>query len=269
MNQLRATRLSQPGRRRLDKLDRWLPKGSWKRRLTLGAGIPILALIFIVLIMDNVVMPDITRQGEEFTLPDFAGQRLLEAQIKLEELDLSYEIASEQFSPDAPQGTILSQYPIAGTKVKSGRAIKFVTSAGQKHVPIPDVTGQSVRQALLELEAAGLKLGEIAWAYSDTIPEKVVVFSYPSAEQKVPLGSEISLMVNHGRASNFTYVPNLIGLALEDAKDRLEEKELRIGIVRYRTDENFLPETVLEQSEPNGTEVDVGTEIDLVVSSTG
>ncbi len=36
----------------------------------------------------------------------------------------------------------------------------------------------------------------------------------------------------------------------------------------YRPNENYLPETVLEQSEPEGTELDVGTEIDLVISST-
>ena len=225
-------------------------------------------LIIIALFMNLLIMPMVTRQGEEFTLPEFTGQRMLEAQITLEDLELGFDISSEEYSPEKPQGTILSQYPIAGTKVKSGRAIKFVVSLGQKNVPIPNVTGQSVRQAMLQLEASGLKLGEIAWAYSDTIPEKVVVFSYPAADQEVPMGSEISLMVNHGRASNFTYVPNLVGLAIEDATARLDEKELRTGIISYRTDENYLPETVLEQSEPNGTEVDVGTEIDLVVSST-
>jgi serine/threonine-protein kinase len=244
------------------------PPGTWKRKIAFWVGFPFVGLLIVGLIMNHIVMPSVTRQGEEFTLPEFTGQRMLEAQITLEDLELGFEIASEEYSPEKPQGTILSQYPIAGTKVKSGRAIKFVVSLGQKNVPIPNVAGQSVRQAMLLLEASGLKLGEIAWAYSDTIPEKVVVFSYPAAEQEVPMGSEISLMVNHGRASNFTYVPNLVGLTIDDAVARLGEKELRAGLISYRTDENYLPETVLEQSEPNGTEVDVGTEIDLVVSST-
>jgi beta-lactam-binding protein with PASTA domain len=73
-------------------------------------------------------------------------------------------------------------------------------------------------------------------------------------------------MVNRGRASNFTYMPKLVGETLDQARGRLEDKGLKLGIVTYRTDENYLPETVLEQSEPEGTELDINTEIDLVCS---
>jgi serine/threonine-protein kinase len=120
---------------------------------------------------------------------------------------------------------------------------------------------------MLDLETAGLKLGEIAWAFADTIPERVVVFSYPESGREIPLGSPVNLMVNRGRASNFTYMPQVEGLTLDEAKKRIEDKALKVGIVTYRTDENYLPETVLEQSESEGSELDVGTEIDLVVSS--
>ena len=111
-------------------------------------------------------------------------------------------------------------------------------------------------------------LGEIAWAFSDTLPEKVVVFSYPNAGVQIPLGSTVNLMVNRGRASNFTFMPKVIGMTLDEATKLIEDKVLKVGIVTYRTDENYLPETVLEQSEPEGTELDVRTEIDLVVSTT-
>lgn len=248
-------------------MSRYLPYGSIQRRLFLWIGIPFVCLIIVALIMDKIVMPIVTRQGSAFPLPDFTSQRVLEAQISLNDLELGYEISSEEFSPEVPAGVILQQFPKAGTKVKPGRTIKFVTSAGQKRVPIPDLAGKSVRQAMLDLETAGLELGEIQWALSDTLPERVIVFSYPSPGFEVPMGSMVNLMVNRGRASNFTYMPKLIGLTLDQAKKRLEDKALKAGIISYRTDENYLPETVLEQSEPEGTELDVNTEIDLVVSS--
>ena len=96
----------------------------------------------------------------------------------------------------------------------------------------------------------------------------MVVFSYPSAKTEIPLGSPVNLMVNRGRASDFTYMPKIIGLTLSEAVKRLEDKSLKLGLVSYRTEENYLPETVLEQSEAEGSELDVATEIDLVVSST-
>ena len=57
-------------------------------------------------------------------------------------------------------------------------------------------------------------------------------------------------------------------MQLSEAKSLLEEKILKLGLVTYRRDENYLPETVLEQSEREGSELDNWTEIDLVVSST-
>jgi beta-lactam-binding protein with PASTA domain len=220
MSRPRASRLTQvpPGR-----LERWLPYGSWQRKLVFGLGIPLTVLLLLALLVDKVIMPSVTRQGTEFPLPDFVSQRVTEAQISLNELDLGYEISSQEYSPGKPQGVIHQQYPKGGTRVKPGRNIKFVVSLGQKMVPIPDLAGKSVRQAMLDLETVGLTLGEIAYAFSDTIPERVVVFSYPQAGNEIPLGSYVNLMVNRGRASTFTFMPQVVGLTLTDARKRSEK----------------------------------------------
>ena len=268
MNQVRASRLEQPQRRQHGFMSDKLPYGSWQRRFVFWLVAPILVILILYWLTNSILMPIVTRHGDEFVLPDYIDQKLVEVQLRLEEQGLGYEIASEEFSPGKEKGLILNQYPIPGTKVKSGRAIKFIISLGQKLVPIPQLSGLSVRQAMLDLETAGLELGEIAWAHSDTLPEKVVVFSYPSGSTEIPLGSPVNIMVNRGRASNFTYMPRVVGMQLSEAESLLEEKILKLGLVTYRRDENYLPETVLEQSEREGSELDNWTEIDLVVSST-
>ena len=266
MDRPRASRLKGVAQGQPDRLSRWLPYGSLKRKLVLWLGVPLLALLILALVFDKIVMPIVTRQGAEFPLPDFVGQRMAEAQLSVNELDLKHEISSEEYSPDVPVGVIVRQYPKGGTKVKPGRTIKFVTSLGQRMIPVPELAGKSVRQAMLDLETADLQMGEIQWALSDTLPERVVVFSYPSAGFEVPLGSKVNLMVNRGRASTFTFMPQLVGLTLDKAKKLIEEKGLKLGVVTRRADENYLPETVLEQSEPEGAELDIGTEIDLVAT---
>ena len=268
MSRPRASRLSQPPHRQGGLFSKLLPHSSIQRKIVLGVVVPLIVIAVLVVIADKIVMPIVTRQGSAFPLPDFTEQRITDAQISLRQLELTHEVSSEQYSPGVESGVILRQFPKAGTKVKPGRAIKFVVSLGQKQVPIPDLAGKSVRQAMLDLETVGLTLGEIAWAFSDTIPERVVVFSYPSSGTEIPMGAYVNLMVNRGRASNFTYMPKVIGLTLDEALKRLEDKSLKVGVTSYRADENYLPETVLEQSESEGTELDVGTEIDLVVSST-
>jgi len=268
VTQVRATRLENPTGRAAGFLSDKLPYGSWQRRAVMWGGVPLVVMLVFYFFINNLIMPAITRHGEEFVLPSFINQKMTQAQIELDELGLNYEIASQEYSPGKEQGIILNQYPIEGTRVKNGRQIKFVVSLGQKLVLIPNLTGLSVRQAILDLETAGLELGEIAWAFSDTLPEKVVVFSYPAAAREIPLGSPVNIMVNRGRASDYTYMPRVVGMNLEKAKQIIIEKTLKVGLVTHRADENYLPETVLEQSEQEGTELDVGTEIDLVVSST-
>ncbi|MFQ5452886.1 MAG: PASTA domain-containing protein [Candidatus Zixiibacteriota bacterium] len=268
MTQIQTSRLNQRHRKKSGFWSRNFPLGSRQRKIALGIGIPFLIVIMLYGVVNEIIMPLVTRHGTEFPLPDFSKQRIIDAQHILKELKLNYKISSEEFSPGKEKGIILNQFPIAGTKVKEERLIKFVISLGQKLIPIPNLTGLSVRQAILNLETAGLKLGEIAWAFSDTLPEKLIVFSYPASETEIPIGSPVNLMVNRGRASNFTYMPNVVGLTIDEAVKRLEDKVLSLGIVTYRTDENYLPETVLEQSEAKGTELDVATEIDLVVSTT-
>ncbi len=268
MSQIRATRLNQKPPRRRKFLDSILPVGSWQRKIFTMIVVPFIIIFLLATITNQFIMPQITRHGSEFPLPDFSELRLVEAQYNISELNLTYEIASHEYSPGKEKGIVLNQFPIAGTKVKPGRKIKLVVSMGQKLVPIPVVAGRSVRQAMLDLESSGLVLGEIAWAFSDTLPEKIVVFSYPAADTEIPLGSPVNLMVNHGRASSFTFMPKIIGLTITEAIKRLEDKSLKAGIINYKINENYLPETVLEQSESVGTELDVDTEIDLVVSTT-
>lgn len=268
MPQIRASRLENGDSRISGFLDKYLPLGSRKRKIVLWAGIPLLLVIFAYIAVDDIIMPRITRHGDEFTLPNLSNRTVVEASVTLDDLNLGYEVASTEYVPGVAKGLIINQFPHAGTKVKEGRTIKFVVSAGQRLIAIPALAGQSVRQAMLNLETTGLTLGEIAWAFSDTLPERVVVFSYPAAGTEIPMGSPVNLMVNRGRASSFTYVPQLVGLTLIEARKRIEDKNLRLGVVSQKKNNDYLPETVLKQSDPAGTELDMGTEIDLVVSTT-
>lgn len=268
MSLVRATRLTESDQPRRPLFAKQFPPGTVRRRLVFLVLVPLLIILFLILLFDKIIMPAVTRQGDEFMLPDLVGQKISDVQISLDDLELGYEIAAQEYAPGEEEGIILSQYPRAGTQVKSGRIIKLTLSLGQKLILVPDVSGRSVRQAMLDLEAVGLVVGEVAWAFSDTIPERVVVFSYPASGTEVPLGASVNLMVNRGRASTFTFVPRVVGLPLSEARRRLEEKNLRVGNVSTLINENYLPETVLEQSEPEGGEVDINTAIDLVVSAT-
>ncbi len=226
------------------------------------------ALIILFVVFNSVVMPLVTRHGDSFDLQNLVGMSIEEATKIVEESGLRIEVTSQEYNPSFRDGSVLTQYPTAGTKVKSGRIVKVVVSLGEKDVIIPQITGASVRQAKLDLETAGLRLGDIAWTYTDTLPEKLVVFAFPSPGDTVSIGSKVNILVNRGRGQGVTYMPDLVGATIDEAREVLRQKGLKIGLIKTRHDENFLPETVLEQSEDPATELEVGEEVDLVVSTT-
>lgn len=245
-----------------------LKSDSRRVRYSAIAGIVLVVFLFLYFSFNEIIMPMVTRHGSEFALPNVLGMTIAEAEPILMNEDLILEVTSEEYHPDKPTGTILSQFPVGNTMVKSGRIIKVVISLGQKAVPVPDVRGFSVRQARLNLEAAGFAVGDLEWTSTDSLPEKVVVFSYPASGTMIPYGSEVNLMVNQGPYQQTIFVPRLIGLSFEEAEAKLEEKGLKVGLVTRVINENYLPETVLEQSEDAGTELLPDEEVDLVVSST-
>ncbi len=242
---------------------------AWPRKTTWVKTILAIVCLFVFFVLiNNVVMPIVTRHGREFPLLAIVGMTVDQAKPILKETGLALTVTSQEYHPDKPTGTILSQFPVGGTMVKSGRAIRVVTSLGQKAVPVPDVRGFSIRQARLDLEAAGFTLGDIQWTFTDSLPEKVVVFTFPKVGTMIPYGSPVNLLVNRSADQVVVAVPKVIGLSLEEATKLLEEKGLKVGNITLVIDENYLPETVMEQSETEGTELLQGEAVDLVVSST-
>lgn len=249
-------------------INRIFPEMTWRRTALNYVIIPFVILIVAYLFVDMLFMPWVTRHGSEFELPEVTGYEIEGAREILEMVELGIEVTSEEYHPDKPTGTVLSQYPAAGTMVKSGRIVKVVISIGQKDVVVPPLAGFSVRQAKLNIEAANLLLGDIAWTFSDSLPERVVVFSYPASGTEIPIGSPVNLMVNRGSLSGIVFMPRLVGRSLEEAVTILDDLGLKVGLVSRIRDENYLPETVLEQSFEEATELEVGEEIDLIVSTT-
>jgi len=248
--------------------DKYIPPKS-KRRIAVHFVVyPVLGLLLLYFLFDSVIMPIVTRHGTEFPLPDITSIEVENARALLKQADLDLEIVNEEYHPDKKEGVILSQYPPADTKVKSGRTIKVTISSGQKMITVPQLAGFSVRQAKLNIESAKLELGDIAWTFTDSLPEKVVVFSYPASGTEIPIGSAVNLMVNRGSLSNVVYMPNVVGFSLDEARAILQDKGLKVGLVTHVRDENYLPETVLEQSVEEATDLEEGEEIDLIVSTT-
>lgn len=69
--------------------------------------------------------------------------------------EFEFEVVDKQFSDTVPRGYVISQTPAAGQTVKKGAKIQFTLSLGTRTTTIPDVSGMSKEQAILELMKKG------------------------------------------------------------------------------------------------------------------
>lgn len=193
------------------------------------------SLVVIFLFAAALLLGLFTRHNRYRSVPDFVGMSMSEAAEAARDGRLSIEINDSLYVPLYEGGTVLEQRPAAGSKVKAGRRI-FVTvnSYRQKRVPVPYVTGFSLRQAKNNLETAGLVIGELVYvediATNYVLEQRVDGRTVAPGEQvEAELGSGVTLVVGRNPESGPAIVPRVVGLPLREAESRLWESGLNVG----------------------------------------
>jgi len=245
--------------------------GAGRRRRRLGrlvkwCLIPIIVIVGVIGLVDRVIMPWWTRQGQEYPAPSLVGCSRLAAQALLSPYGSVIQVAERRFSADHSDGTILEQRPLAGAPIKRGRNVNIVLSRGSELIDVPRVRGGSIRQAELMLEQVGLAVGDRAFRYEDSLPEGAIAGTIPSAGSSLPKGGVVNLLINHSPDASKTFCPNLVGLNIEEARDTLRDRGLMVGSIDRKFDATLLPGTIVSQSYSPGEELVPGVEIDFVIS---
>ena len=132
------------------------------------------------------------------TLPSYISQEENEVYAKLKELGLHYETV-EVYHDDVPAGYVVITEPGKGGQVAEGDTVIVKVSKGaeNKMIDAPDLTGLSLEDAKLVLEANKLQLGTVSHEPSDK-PEDVVISQDPMEGQAIQQGGKVNLVVSYG-----------------------------------------------------------------------
>ena len=132
------------------------------------------------------------------TLPSYISQEENEVYAKLKELGLHYETV-EVYHDDVPAGYVVITEPGKGGQVAEGDTVIVKVSKGaeNKMIDAPDLTGLSLEDAKLVLEANKLQLGTVSHEPSDK-PEDVVISQDPMEGQEIQQGGKVNLVVSYG-----------------------------------------------------------------------
>ncbi len=154
----------------------------------------LLALVLVIVAMVSALTAmRFAIHGQEVAVPPLVGLDPVEAERKVAGLGLQISIERQYYSPQIPEGKIMSQLPLPGTKVRRGWQVRVAQSLGPTRVTIPDVTGESEHAAELNIRRRGLDVVSMAQVQALDIPADQVAGTESDGERNAGGGTEDQL----------------------------------------------------------------------------
>lgn len=224
-----------------------------------------LVLLFALSLGGTLAFLNLTNPPE-VELPNLVGMSKEEAQKETENLKLKFEIKTEEFNKEVPEGYIISQDPkyIEKYNVKEGSTITVVVSKGQEKTKVPNVKGKSQEEALQLLEEANLK-AEIIEETSKTVKEGYVISQEIEPDEELFAGDTVKIHISKGTGIKQVNVVSVIGQNEANAKTTLTGLGLKVNVA-YEEDTSKADGIVLKQSIEGGKTVNEGTTITITVN---
>ena len=201
---------------------------------------------------DSLVTIIVSVGPEAFPIPYVLDIETERAEYVVEESGFILGQLLEVNDDNIPRGFVISQNPVAGTKMSPGSTIDLVISKGPSLIEISDLSRKSPEDAIQILETLGFEY-ELIEEFSENIEVGLVSGTLPEAGEVVTPDQLIQVIVSLGIKIE---VPEVEGLNYEDAIKILEELNLVVtvngdtsGVVRKqipRKGEFLEPEGVVE-----------------------
>ncbi|NGP88539.1 PASTA domain-containing protein [Aliifodinibius halophilus] len=230
----------------------------------IGSASIIVLGALILFLADMIIMPAYTNYDEGLTVPDVSQISLEEAQQQLESYGLRSEVAERRSNTAYPADYVIDQTPAPSEIVKPNRKIYLtVNTESNPTVTVPDVVNLSYRNAKLQLQNYGLGIGTVSYE-SNRFKNRVLRQSI-EPEKVVPKGTLVDLAVSDGLGEKTVDVPNILGLRLSEAQQKLQKAGLRVGEIQFKPSKDVDPNVILDY-QPKKEQVVVDTTLKLIVS---
>lgn len=235
------------------------PLPRWLRMMLLGFVLLAAAFLSAITTMRLAI------RGHEVEVPRVIRMKAGDAQALLLERKLGLKIADREYSEFAADH-VVRQSPPPGTQVKTGQRVHVVLSLGPQKVIIPELEGQSVRAARIQLLRSGLQVGEISQAHLPGWEPDVVVQQHPPPRATDVGSPRVALLVSLGPQEEAYVMPDLVGLSLAEAQRRAVTGGLRVAKIAFAPSAELPRGTVVAHTPRRGERVLAGTTVELQVA---
>ncbi len=219
----------------------------------------------------NQFLASYSRHGENIKVADLNSLALSEVENILSENGLTYEVIdSSEYDPKFPRGSVVGQYPEAGSSVKVGRSIRLtINPFNPRKIEMPMLVEKTKRRAIYDLESQGFKVGELIYVPyigKDVVIEVKIGDRSVMPGEKLNKGTTIDLVLGQGLSDELIPSPYLRWKTLEEAQDDLLARSLNLGSTIYDEDISDTAAALVYRQSPPPTlnpSIQMGREIDI------
>lgn len=161
----------------------------------------------------------------------------------------------------APRGPLLV---VAAVLLALGLGVGIWYINSGQFTEVPPLLSKTEAQAKDRLEDAGLEVGKVERAYSDTFDRGTVISSDPKSGARIRHNDSVALVLSLGPKT--VKVPDLQGYPLDKARSELKEIGLEPGVVNREFNDDVTRGSVISSVPGTGTKVRSGSAIELTVS---
>jgi serine/threonine-protein kinase len=222
----------------------------------------VVALIVVLVGGAGAAAVVLERPAPTYSVPRLDGEALGGARVEAAADHLHLSVVGTQWD-GAAKGSVITQYPVPGTKLRANSTVGVTVSLGPEPVAVPDLSTLDLAQATSELRSDRLRLGKVTRRTSMTVPVGTVISWSPRGRQVLP-GTAVELVVSQGKPTAVVppVAPGTTYVSLEAAL-----KAATFKVVKLTAYSNDVPAgEVLWLSPPPGTRRTVGSTVTVNVS---
>lgn len=235
-------------------------------------------VLVVVALVSAVTTMRLAIHGQEVQVPALVGLSPSEAERAAAGLGLLIEIERQYYSSQIPEGRIMSQLPLPGSKVRRGWLVRVAESLGPQRVAIPDVTKESERAAELNIRRRGLDVASTAEMQLTGTPADQVLAQSPPANASQVADPKINLLVSEDAAPPAYVMPSFVGQPLGSASHILQDSGFKLGNVSVASPQNSSSQVsaaappqaspasiIVSQTPPAGQKIEAGAVVNFEV----
>ena len=140
-------------------------------------------------------------------------------------------------------------------------------SLGLQKVNVPNLIGKSMREVDVALMNSQLILGNSAYVFSDKISPDRIVGQSPLSSEEYGVNKNVDLLISLGKKPETLPLPNLTGINLDAAKERIKSWGFNVGRTYSKPDSNRAKYQVISTSPAPYSHLRKGEVVNILVSS--